>query len=276
MLRKRMITAFFTLALVVIVIIIFRINYTRNFEKNIKLLYSDMINVPENKFSYTQLEELPLSVQNYFKKAIPQNQPYIRCVRLKHVGQFKTAPDKPWKDIIGEQYFITNNPGFLWKGKIGPVTAQDMYILDKGKLSVSLFETFTIMKSEGETVDQGELLRWLGESVWFPTNLLPNEQLKWEPIDSKTAKLIYNHNNLSIYFIVSFNDKGEIIQLETKRYYNGKNLVTWIGNCSEYKNINGFKIPTVIKATWKLNTSDHTYANFKLTEIAYDIPEKFK
>jgi hypothetical protein len=276
MAHKRMITTFFILVLVVIVIILFRINYTRNFEKNINLLYSNLINATENSFSYSQLEELPQPVQKYFKLAIPANQPYIRCVRLKHVGQFKTAPDKPSKDIIGEQYFITSSPGFIWKGKLGPVTAQDMYLVDKGKLSVSLLETFPIMKTEGETVDQGELLRWLGESVWFPTNLLPNDQLEWEPIDSATAKLIYNHNNLSIYFIVSFNEKGEITQLQTERYYKGKNLVTWIGHCSGYKMIHGFTIPTEIKATWKLNTGDHTYANFKLTEIEYDIPEKFK
>lgn len=271
-----MITAFFTLTLVVIVIILLRINYTRNFEEKLNTLFSSIENGQTYSFNYSQIEQLPLPVQKYFKNAIPENQPYIRCVRLKHEGSFKTAPDKPWKEIIGEQYFVTTSPGFLWKGKIGPVTAQDMYILNKGKLSVSLFEIFTIMNSEGESIDQGELLRWLGESVWFPTNLLPNDQLKWEPIDSTTAKLIYNHNDLSIYFMVSFNDKGEIIQLETKRYYNGKNLVTWIGLCSDYKKINGFTVPTVIKATWKLEKGDHTYANFKVTEIDYNNPVKFK
>lgn len=270
-----MITAFFTLALVVIVIILLRINYTSNFEDKINTLFSSIENVQTHSFSYSQLERLPKPVQKYFKYTIPENQPYIRSVRLKHKGSFKTAPNKPWKDIIGEQYFITTHPGFLWKGKIGPVTAQDMYIRNKGKLSVSILETFTIMNSEGETVDQGELLRWLGESVWFPTNLLPNDQLKWEPIDSTSAKLIYKHNELSIYFIVSFSDKGEIIQLETKRYYNGKNLVTWIGQCSDYKKINGFIIPTVMSATWKLEKGDHTYANFKLTEIDYDNPVRF-
>lgn len=276
MLHKRMIITFFIIALVVIVIILFRINYTRNFEKNINLLYSNLIEVSDNSFRYSQLEQLPLPVQKYLKYAIPANQPYIRCVRLKHKGFFKTAPDKPWKEIIGEQYFITSRPGFIWKGKLGPITAQDMYLVDKGQLSVSLLETFPIMKTEGEAVDQGELLRWLGESVWFPTALLPNDQLEWESIDNETAKLVYNHNNLSIYFIVSFNEKGEITQLQTERYYNSKNLVTWIGHCSGYKMINGFTIPTEIKATWKLNTGNHTYANFKLRELEYDIPEKYK
>ncbi len=276
MISKRMVIAFVTLALVVIVIIILKINSSRNFEEKIQILFSSIENVPENIFSYAQLEQLPQPVQTYFKYAIPANQPYIRCVRLKHVGQFKTAPNKPWKDIIGEQYFITTTPGFIWKGKIGPVAAQDMYITDKGKLMVSLFDTFTIMKSEGEKVDQGELLRWLGESVWFPTNLLPGDQLKWESINDTSAKLIYDHQGILIYFIVSFNNKGEIIQLQTERYYNGQNLVTWIGNCSEYKKMNGIMIPTVISATWKLDTGDHNYANFKLTEIAYDIPEKYK
>lgn len=276
MISSRMNTAFFILALIVIIIILFRINYSLKFKEKINTLFSSTENVPAYSFSYSQLEQLPLPVQKYIKYAIPANQPYIRCVRLKHKGQFKTATDKPWKDIIGEQYFITSSPGFIWKGKIGAISAQDMYLTNKGKLSVSLFDTFTIMKSEGETVDQGELLRWLGESVWFPTNLLPSDQLKWEPKDDTSARLIYNHHDMSVYFIVSFNDKGEITQLQTERYYNGRNLVTWIGNCSEYKKINGLMIPTVIRATWKLNTGDHTYANFRLTEIEYDNPKKYK
>lgn len=271
-----MIIAFFTLALILIVIILLRINFTRNFEEKINTLFSGIENIPTYHFSYSQVEQLPLPVQKYFKYTLRNNQQIIGCVRLKHKGKFKTAPDKPWKDITGEQYFMTGTPGFIWKGKIGPITAQDIYLNEKGKLMVSLFETFTIMSTQGEKIDQGELLRWLGESVWFPTNLLPHDRLKWEPINDKSAKLIFDYKGQSVYYKVIFNKTGQITQLETERFYNGQQLEKWVGNCSEYKEINGYMIPTFMSASWKLSTGDYTYANFQLTNIEYNIPEKYK
>ena len=75
-----------------------------------------------------------------------------------------------------------------------------MYISDKGRLIVSLLSIFNVVDGKGATFNQGELLRWLGESVLYPTNLLPSERLQWLAIDSKTAKLTFSYNELSLFF----------------------------------------------------------------------------
>ena len=84
------------------------------------------------------------------------------------------------------------------------------------------------MNVQGEKYHQGELLRWLAESVWFPTNLLPSEKLRWSSIDDSSAKLAFNYNGLALFYLVRFNDKGAIIEMETKRYMDEKRLETWI------------------------------------------------
>ena len=68
-------------------------------------------------------------------------------------------------------------PGFIWKGTTSMFVARDMYISGKGRLVVSLLSLYKIMDAKGENYNQGELLRWLGESVLYPTNLLPDERL---------------------------------------------------------------------------------------------------
>lgn len=85
------------------------------------------------------------------------------------------------------------------------------------------------MDGQGESFNQGELLRWLGESVWFPTNLLPNDKLQWIPIDETSSKLTFEYRGLSLYYIVSFNDNNGITQVETKRYMEEGRLETWAG-----------------------------------------------
>jgi hypothetical protein len=99
-----------------------------------------------------------------------------------------------------------------------------MFNKNKGRFIIFLFEALKLIAKKGDKYDQGELLRWLGEKVWFPTNLLPNNNLNWLPVDNNTAKLIYNYTNLSLNYIVRFNEQNEITQIETERFYNGEKL----------------------------------------------------
>jgi len=59
-------------------------------------------------------------------------------------------------------------------------------------------------EENGKFINQGELLRWLGESVWFPTNLLPSDNIKWESIDDKSAKLLFSYQDLELVYIHNF------------------------------------------------------------------------
>ena len=244
------------------------------YTNEIKTLFSNAKS--EHKvFRYSQLERLPEPVQQYFKLVLPEGQPNIRYVRLKHDGRFKTDLKKDWVAIKGEQYFTAGTPGFIWIGKTNLFTARDMFLMGKGGLQVKLFSLLKVADGKGAKFDQGELLRWLGESTWFPTNLLPSENLAWSAIDNTSAKLTYTFNQLTVSYIVNFNDLGEITTMETERYMGEENLEKWLGEFSDYQQINGIKIPTKAKGSWVLNSKAYPYADFKIQKIEYDIPERF-
>ena len=217
-----------------------------------------------------QIADLPVPVQRYFRNVLREGQPYVSSVTLKHDGQFKTGVGKEWIDIQGEQYFTVDEPGFLWRGKTSLFSVRDMYIAGEGRLVVSLFSLFKVADGRGATYNQGELLRWLGESVWFPTNLLPSHRLQWEPIDENTARLLFHHRGMFLDYTVRFNQNGEITELETERYMGDDRLETWVGRVSDYEEVGGMKIPMRIEAIWKLEEGDHSYARFQVTEIHHD------
>ncbi|MBK0402194.1 hypothetical protein I5M27_04315 [Adhaeribacter sp. BT258] len=218
---------------------------------------------------------MPAPVQRYFRLVLPEGQTYISYVRLKHNGQFKSDLEKDWMDINGEQYFTTQNPGFVWRGKTSVFTATDKLTNGNGSLSVKLLSSVRIVNAKGEKYNQGELLRWLGESAWFPTNLLPSPNLKWGPIDAETAHLTYQYNDLKLNYKVRFNPSGEIISFETKRYLGNTNLESWIGKYSDYRKINGVLVPTKAEGAWIMNGQEHPYARFNVTELEYDQPKLF-
>jgi hypothetical protein len=182
---------------------------------------------------------------------------------------------KDWVDITGEQYFTAQPPGFVWLGKTKAFNARDSYVSNKGNLSVYLFGFLRIVNSSGKTIDQAELLRWLGESVWMPTNLLPNEHISWSGIDDHTARVTLNWQDHSVYYIVHFNEKNQVVKMETERYMEKNRLEKWEGRLSDYRHVNGMMVPGSIEANWLLKEGKHTYADFQVQQFEYDVPEKF-
>ena len=273
--KKLMLYIFIPIAVVVIILIIGKINLSIKFGREVKELFAQSKNVSDQLFHKHQLDSLPEPVQRYFNHILKEEQPYISYARIKHDGQFKTDLDKGWINITGEQYATTEKPGFIWKGTTSMFVARDMYISDKGRLIATLFSVYNVADAKGEKYNEGELLRWLGESVLYPTNFLPSDRLQWLPIDSRTAKLIFNYKGLSLFFKITFNEIGEITEMETKRYMGEKNLETWVIKATNYKELNNVFIPTAFDVLWRLEKGDFSYAKFNVTEVEYNKPEKF-
>lgn len=250
------------------------INLSAKFGKQVKELFTQSKSLSQS-FNKSQLDTLPEPVQRYFNHVLKNGQPYISYVRIKHIGKFKAGLNKGWMNIKGEQYATTEKPGFLWKGTTSFFVARDMYIADEGKLIVSLLSLFKVVNAKGEQYNQGELLRWLGEGVMYPTIFLPNDRLKWLPIDNETARLTYDYNGLSLFFDITFDEMGLITQMQTKRYMNEAKLETWVIKLSNYREINNIVIPTEFDVLWRLEEGDFSYAQFIITDIEYDKPEKF-
>lgn len=243
--------------------------------KQVEKLFSESKTLKNQTFHYEQLNGLPEPVQGYFRYALEDGQSYLSHLRLKHTGHFKTGIGKDWVDIKGEQYFTAQPPGFVWLGKTKKFKARDSYVEGKGNLSVYLFGFLRILKSEGKTIDQAELLRWLGESVWMPTNLLPDENKKWKKIDDNSAKITFTFNGMSVYYNITFNETGQIEKLETERYKDENNLEKWVGKVSNYTKVNGMMVPANIEASWMTDDGEYTYARFHVTEFEYDKTEKY-
>ena len=264
------------IAIIAITFLIGKINLSIKFNKQVKQLFAESKNISGKKFSYQQLEGLPDPVQRYFKHVLKEGQPYVSYIRLKHDGQFKTGLKKDWVNIEGEQYFTTEKPGFIWKGTTSMFVARDMYLGNEGRLIATILSTINVVDIHGkQQYNESELLRWLGESVWFPTNFLPSEKLQWTAIDDSSAKPTFNYNGLSLYYIINFNDKGEIVQMETKRYMDEKRLETWIIKPDKYEEKNDVIIPTEAEVFWRLKEGDFSYAKFKIKRIEYNKAEMF-
>jgi hypothetical protein len=258
-----------------ILVIITRVYLLRQFNAEVNALFNHSKNGTHKEFTYSQLDGLPLPVQQYFKHDLKEGQRYINYVRLTHDGQFKSGLNKKWAAIKGVQYFTTQNPGFIWKGITSMFTARDMYIASNGRLVVTLFGLIKVVDAQGETFSEAELQRWVAESVWFPTNLLPSERIHWSGIDSTKATLNFRYGQFSISFIVAFNAAFEITTMETMRFMDKEKKERWCCTMLDYRETDAIVVPFKAEASWKLATGEYSYARFSLKKIQYNNPISF-
>ena len=219
-----------------------------------------------------QLAGLPAPVQRYFRHVLKPGQPYLRTVRLRHDGDFKTDLEKDWMPITGEEYFLADKPGYIWIGTTTWFSARDQYVAGQGSLTVRLLGTLPIVQGSGPAYNQGEILRWLAEAPWFPTSLLPGGRVRWSPVDDYSATLTLTDQGLTVSCLMIFNEQDELVRCQAQRYLDATHIETWVCRLSDYRDWHGLLVPTQGEAAWVTDGEEKPYARFTLRDIAYGQP----
>ncbi|WP_066636427.1 DUF6544 family protein [Desulfolucanica intricata] len=252
--------------------------FNQNIKKEVKAFFS---NVEKNgdTIQKDDLAGLPLCVQNWLKNSQIIGKERISTVRLKQKTMMRLKEGQRWMPAEVEQYFKTEEPGFIWKAKVkaAPLvtfTGRDMYYEGSGHMLIKLLSLIPVADAKGKEIDQGTLLRYLAESVWFPTAAL-SSYITWEEINANSAKATMSYGEVTASGIFTFNEKGEVVNFSAKRYgdFDGKYILeTWSVLMKDYKQFEGYKIPTKGEVIWKLKSGDFSWYRFEITEIEYNTP----
>ena len=222
---------------------------------------------------------LPLAVQKWLEHSNVIGKEFTQTVHLKQKGEMRTAAGGKWMSFEAEQYFTTQKPVFIWfaKVKAAPgihLAGRDKYEDGKGNMLIKLLSLFPVADAKGKEIDQGAMVRYLAEIVWFPSAVLSN-YIQWEQVDSTTAKATMTYNGITASAFYKFNENGEVVSIEAKRYYerkDGATLEDWLIQIepNEYKEFAGVKIPAKTAVTWRLKEGDFTWLNLVISEVYYN------
>ena len=263
------------LAVPVLGIALARLLAARQLRRDAAQLFANSPDVSGRVYHEAQLAGLPAPVQRYFRHVLPDGQPYLRGLRLRHGGQFKTGLKKDWVAIRGEQYITADPPGFIWQGTTRQFTARDEYVAGRGGLTVRLFGAVPIVRGHGPHFDQGELLRWLAEAAWLPTALLPSQYLAWAAVDNHSARLTRTNAGQTVACLVRFNERDELAACEALRYFSDTELLPWVGQFSQYRRQQGMLVPFAGEASWVVNGLRQPYAQFVVQSLDYEMLQAF-
>jgi len=257
--------------------------FNKKVSREIKDLFRNNKKADKGKIQRSDINDLPDNVQNWLKSSKVIGKGKINSARLKQKAVMRLDRDKSWMPADAEQYFTVGKPGFIWKSRIKAspfmhIVGRDKYFEGKGNMLIKFMSMIPIANSSGQKMDQGTLLRFLAETVWFPTAAL-EDYVEWEKIGDKKAEATMSYDETSESGIFTFNENGDVIKFEADRYREmGGNYSKerWVIDMKEHGMLNGFKIPTKGDITWELDSGDFIWFKFEIKEIDYNIESLYE
>ena len=224
------------------------------------------------------LQKLPDPVKRYLRYTGVVGRPIVQTVRLKQVGKLRKDAKQPWMNFDAKQYYSVNPPCFLWIAYmkffgLPIVRVRDFYIEGRGNILVKALSLFTIANSSGKDMDQGAMMRYLNEMMWFPSAFLGNN-ISFEPIDANSARVTLKDMGKIVTATMHFDENGKLSNFTAQRYRDmGNNkfeLENWSTPIREYGEFEGLKLPVNGAAAWNLEEGDLEYIDLTVTDLEYN------
>ncbi|MBS1585919.1 MAG: hypothetical protein JSS82_10295 [Bacteroidetes bacterium] len=223
-----------------------------------------------------KVEQLPKCVQQWLAKSGALEKPAPRSVSLLQSGLMRTSPRGKWMKVSAQQYFDIERPAFLWNANVrmSPFiwfTGRDSYEHGKGHMLIKLFSLLPIVNARGYKIDQGSLLRYLGEMCWFPA-AAKSKYIHWEALGPNQAKATMIYWGVQGEGVFNFDESGRITSFSAHRYMaKGKrsSLEHWHIPITEWKRFNGVLVPSKGEVTWKLRHEDFSYFKWEIIDMTY-------
>ena len=240
-------------------------------------LLADQGRKERSEVNEADLQGKPAIIRTWLVRAGISGKQHTRWVRLEHAGAMRTEPGKAWMPFTANYYYTVDKPGFIWKARVQAaplihLSGRDMLYRGHGNMLIKLLSIISVADARGKEIDQGSLLRYLAEIVWFPTAAL-SDYISWEEIDGNQARATIVTGDTSVSGIYTFGQDGMPIRFEALRYMSkggGYSLEKWVAEMQEYQEFNGILVPSRVQVIWNLPAGGYEWFRASVNSIEYD------
>ncbi|MFK5648018.1 DUF6544 family protein [Ornithinimicrobium sp. LYQ121] len=229
--------------------------------------------------SEDHLVELPQPVQRWLRWSGAVGKPISSTVRLRQEGELRVG-DLGWLPFTAEEYYSTSPPAFVWKATIRmapgiTVIGKDSYLNGRGALEMRVLGLVPVAQDTGPGMDQGDLLRYLNEIMWFPSGaLIP--QITWEPVDDESARATMTYGGVTGTATFFFDIDGRPTNMTADRHDRERGtVVPWSTPIHDYGQFDGVKVPTAGEALYAHENGDIPYIRARVTNVDHNASHQY-
>jgi hypothetical protein len=175
---------------------------------------------------------------------------------------------------------VTNRPGFVWNARmsIAPgiaVLVHDAYAGGVGTLHPAVQGLFSLAHQHGAgEIARGDLMRFMLETAWYPTALLPSQRVMWVAVDEVSADATMVDGDISMTMRFTFGVGGliESVRADARGAMVGGKVVMmpWEGRMSNYQERDGMRVPLTGEAAWLTQDGRKPYWRGTITSAKYE------
>jgi len=243
-------------------------------------IWHSLETTPNNSvFTTEMIAELPQPVQRYFLHTIQPGTPLANFVKLTMNGSFRLSSDKPWLPMQAEQ-IISALKGFVWKAKIGSglikFIGADYCFNNFARMRFSIWGIIPVVNAHNQDITRSAIGRFVGESFWLPSALLPQNSVDWQAIDDNTIEASMKVDDEPVILKFVIDSKGKVLKVSLLRWGDktedgSHTYIPFGGEVLSEKTFEGFTIPSQINVGWWFGTDkyfDFFRANVEQAEFS--------
>lgn len=253
--------------------------FERRIDEEVVALLAASTSSEQDIVTEEDLRTLPEPVQRWLRWAQVVGKPMPKIVRLTQEGRFRQGEGRPWMPFAAEEVFTANPPALLWKTtmRMAPgvsIAGRDRYADGCGSVEMRLLGLIPVAQASGPAMDQGALLRYLNEIMWFPAAAL-SPFITWGSIDDHSARATMRFEGATGTATYFFDDAGRPVDMVAERQDLARGrLETWSTPLREYGELEGVRIPVAGQGVWRYDTGDFAYIDLRITSLELDPPSR--
>jgi hypothetical protein len=250
--------------------------FTRLVRRDVQALHARASPARAGVVTEQMLADLPEPVRRYLRYTGVVGKPSPGTIRLRQKGKMRLGPGQPWVPLDAEEHYSVQPPGFVWAGtaRLGPLPvarARDMYAGGEGRLLVKVASLWPVVDASGAQMNQGEMMRYLNEMVWFPAAFLA-DNISFQAVDDSSAHVTLTDQGQTATGTLVFDNQGRLTDFVAQRYRtpDASSPQTWSTPITGYGEFEGLRLPARGKAAFKLPGGDFEYIEVTVTGLRYD------
>jgi len=217
-------------------------------------------------FNWKMIRDLPEPAQRFFKFAIKEGTPLLTVAEIEMGGKFSLgSKDSPVYQNMEAHQILASPEGFVFQMHLPgliPISGSD-----SGKWTRFRILGIIPVARMGGTLDhkKASFGRYVAESIfWTPASILPRENIKWKKIDQNSARVTISNGSISQDVDIHVDSKGCPSAVTFQRWSNANKdkifrLQPFGGKLSEFREVQGFRIPFKVEAANFYGTADEFY-----------------
>ena len=156
------------------------------------------------------------------------------------------------------------------------VRGRDRYIDGQASIDMRLLSLIPVANDRGPGLNQGALLRYLNETMWFPAGVL-SPYITWATRDPRSAVATMRYGRVSASATFWFDEQGRLADMTAERFDNArKGILPWSTPISDYGQFASIRVPVEGAGVWHYEQGAFPYIRLRVIDLEHNRPEPYK